>query len=203
MAIMLLLHLGVRKCDLIYNFLELSQHPAVASFTGAFFAFIFMLLLAEDTERRKKRNLPKELDIIESQAIDLKKTVANNKSKLEETGIPVDAIYMKLSTDILRNYRKELLHLFKTEEIHSLDAICFRITGINKIIVELEDTVQKIYDLKDKSKLYINASSDLEADNYIKDLPSKCDDIIKELGILVEMIGKHRNKKYSVVVTTN
>jgi hypothetical protein len=162
------------------------NNQSVGAFIGALSAFFLVALTDWRRNRRKAYNLVLEIDNAKDHAERKRSTVIENRDDVRNHNRVSPGRFMRFNSNLIRSLSTEVLDQLSPEQRRAIDAVCFRMEGVDQLLDEAFITAR-----------VLNESS-VQADRAqkVKELIDHLDDAIINLGILTDMCEQFRQKKY-------
>ena len=174
------------------SLLDILNNSSAAAFVGAFSAFF--LVVANDWRRnkRKKKLIKLEIDIINRHALNKMKTVISNKNLLKDHNQIVPAPIMKFPVHILTQLEVEVRDELTIDQKSAIDAITYTMEAIDELLESAYNITKQIMSA---------GKEDIQRIEHIERLLVDFEDAIVNLGRLSEMCQKYIDCQYREIIT--
>ena len=129
----------------MWNFLN---NASIAAFIGAFIGALFAFILVIIRDRYRRNQIKKLLKSVVSHNLDFAKNklqvVEKNIVRIKEHDRYNVASYMPFYTQSIKERQFQVLDLLSESEAQALDALIYRMEGINNLLNEVTSNAEKL-----------------------------------------------------------
>ena len=170
---------------------EFFDNKSVAAFSGAFAAFVLVMLNDWRRDRRKVSNIRGEIEMNHLLAKGKLESVRSNRNLMREHNRVVPAPILQFPTTLIRGLSAEVLSRLSMDQRSAIEALLYT----------MEATVELLAEAYDLAKSLSGALGQAERIGKAERLLVNFGDAIVNLKRLMEMCDNYVSQRYSVIVT--